>query len=180
MPKRRAPQAPAVQHDGLHRGKLLLANFPFPVIVDLSGMRIPAKSRPILRDPRRQRIVGHTESIEINGSIDPARRHRLGSNDHAARGERTRETTVPLGRPRSGQRPADGVRGPGESVEVNGRKFSGPFMLARQSTLREVSFVALGADDQTVAQMAGPFVQIQSARSRCNHGIRAVGGRPGI
>ena len=31
-------------------GKLLLASFPFPVIVDLSGMRIPAKHRPILRD----------------------------------------------------------------------------------------------------------------------------------
>ena len=42
----------------------------------------------------------------------------------------------------------------GESAEVNGRKFTGPLYIARQSTLREVSFVALGADDQTVARMA--------------------------
>jgi hypothetical protein len=49
-------------------GKLLLANFAFPVVVDLSGLRVPAKSRPILRDHSQQQIVGHTESIEINGS----------------------------------------------------------------------------------------------------------------
>ncbi|MGC1272627.1 MAG: hypothetical protein WBC44_02880 [Planctomycetaceae bacterium] len=42
----------------------------------------------------------------------------------------------------------------GETVEVNGRKFTGPLYVARQSTLREVSFVALGADDQTDARMA--------------------------
>src|SRR5579885_1952914 len=49
-------------------GKLLLANFPHPVIVDLSGMKVPAKNRPILRDHDIGRIVGHTESIDINGS----------------------------------------------------------------------------------------------------------------
>jgi hypothetical protein len=39
-------------------GKLFLANFPFPVVVDLSGLRISANSLPILRDHDGGKIVG--------------------------------------------------------------------------------------------------------------------------
>ncbi len=135
-------------------GKLLLAGFPYPVIVDLSGMRIPAKHRPILRDHDIGRIVGHTETIEINGASI-----RLGgvisaSNDYAREVSESGDNGFPwqasIGA--SAQRMVFVDRG--ETVEVNGRKFTGPVYVARQSTLREVSFVALGADDQTVAQMA--------------------------
>ena len=45
-----------------------LPNFAYPVVVDLSGMKILAKWRPILRDHRIGQIVGHTQTIEINGS----------------------------------------------------------------------------------------------------------------
>lgn len=135
-------------------GKLLLANFPFPVVVDLSGMRIPAKSRPILRDHDAGRIVGHTETIEINGSSIRLGGIVSGSNDHAREVSESGDNGFPwqasIGA--SAQRMVFVDRG--ESVEVNGRKFSGPLYVARQSTLREVSFVALGADDQTVARMA--------------------------
>lgn len=135
-------------------GKLLLANFPFPVIVDLSGMRIPAKSRPILRDHDAGRIVGHTETIEINGSSIRLGGIVSGSNDHAREVSESGDNGFPwqasIGA--SAQRMVFVDRG--EAVEVNGRKFSGPLYVARQSTLREVSFVALGADDQTVARMA--------------------------
>ncbi len=135
-------------------GKLLLATFPFPVVVDLSGMRIPAKSRPILRDHDAGRIVGHTETIEINGSSIRLGGIVSGSNDHAREVSESGDNGFPwqasIGA--SAQRMVFVDRG--EAVEVNGRKFSGPLYVARQSTLREVSFVALGADDQTVARMA--------------------------
>jgi hypothetical protein len=135
-------------------GKLLLASFPFPVVVDLSGMRIPAKSRPILRDHDSSRIVGHTETIEINGSSIRLAGVLSASNDHAREVSESGDNGFPwqasIGA--TAQRMVFVDRG--ESVEVNGRKFSGPLYVARQSTLREVSFVALGADDQTVARMA--------------------------
>jgi hypothetical protein len=135
-------------------GKLSLANFPFPVVVDLSGMRIPSKSRPILRDHDSGRIVGHTETIEINGSSIRLGGVVSGSNEHAREVSDSGDNGFPwqasIGA--SAQRMVFVDRG--ESVEVNGRKFSGPLYVARQSTLREVSFVALGADDQTVARMA--------------------------
>jgi hypothetical protein len=40
----------------------------------------------------------------------------------------------------------------GEETEVNGHKLKGPGTIFRKSTLREVSFVALGADRQTSAE----------------------------
>lgn len=135
-------------------GKLMLANFPFPVVVDLSGMKVPAKSRPILRDHDSGRIVGHTEAIEINGSAIKLAGIVSGSNDHAREVSESGDNGFPwqssIGA--SVQRMVFVDRG--ESVEVNGRRFTGPLYVARQSTLREVSFVALGADDQTVARMA--------------------------
>ena len=134
-------------------GKLLLASFPYPVVVDLSGLKIPAKSRPILRDHDSSRIVGHTESIEINGSSIRLAGVISGSNEHArevtAAGDNGFPWQSSIGA--AAQRVVFVDRG--EAVEVNGRRFTGPLYVARQATLREVSFVALGADDQTVAQM---------------------------
>jgi hypothetical protein len=42
----------------------------------------------------------------------------------------------------------------GKTVTVNGRNFSGPVMVARKSTLGEVSFVPIGADQNTSAVVA--------------------------
>ncbi len=134
-------------------GKLLLAGFAFPVIVDLSGLKVSAKSRPILRDHDASRIVGHTETLEVNAGSIKLAGVISGANDHA------REVTASgdNGFPWQSSIGAIAQRivfvDQGESVEVNGRKFSGPVYVARQSTLREVSFVALGADDQTIAQL---------------------------
>ncbi|MBX3452663.1 MAG: hypothetical protein KF777_24215 [Planctomycetaceae bacterium] len=134
-------------------GKLMLAGFAFPVIVDLSGLKVSAKSRPILRDHDASRIVGHTETLEVNAGSIKLAGVISGANDHA------REVTASgdNGFPWQSSIGAIAQRivfvDQGESVEVNGRKFSGPVYVARQSTLREVSFVALGADDQTIAQL---------------------------
>lgn len=135
-------------------GKLLLANFAFPVVVDLSGLRVPAKSRPILRDHSQQQIVGHTESIEINGSTIRLAGVLSAANDHAREVSDSADNGFPW------QASIGAVAGRvvfvagGETVEVNGRKFTGPLYVARQAVLREVSFVALGADDQTSARLA--------------------------
>ncbi|WP_417848815.1 hypothetical protein [Thalassoglobus sp.] len=145
-------------------GKLLLAGFAFPVIVDLSGLKVSAKSRPILRDHDASRIVGHTETLEVNAGSIKLAGVISGANDHA------REVTASgdNGFPWQSSIGAIAQRivfvDQGESVEVNGRKFSGPVYVARQSTLREVSFVALGADDQTIAQLIARHSQPSSSQ----------------
>ena len=135
-------------------GKLPLPNFPYPVVVDLSGLKIPAKSRPILRDHNAAQIVGHTESIENSGGGIKLAGVISAANTHAQEIVESGSNGFPwqasIGA--AAQRVAFVDRH--ESVEVNGRKFTGPLYVARQATLREVSFVALGADDRTSARMA--------------------------
>ncbi len=46
-------------------GAMRLGGWPYPVVVDLAGMRVTRKSRPILKDHDRRSIVGHTDDIEI-------------------------------------------------------------------------------------------------------------------
>ena len=124
-------------------GKLMLAGFAFPVIVDLSGLKVSAKSRPILRDHDASRIVGHTETLEVNAGSIKLAGVISGANDHAREVTASGDNGFPGSLP-SERLHTDRVRRPRRSVEVNGRKFSGPVYVARQSTLREVSFVAAG------------------------------------
>lgn len=149
-----APQLRRFAMTAYTGGKLVLPNFPFPVVVDLSGMRVPAKSRPILRDHSIQQIVGHTESIDINRSTLRLKGVISGSNEHS----REVAESSANGFPWQSSIGAMGTRmvfvDQGEAVEVNGRRFTGPLYVARQSVLREVSFVALGADDRTSATLA--------------------------
>ncbi len=135
-------------------GKLFLANYPFPVVVDLSGVRISAKSRPILRDHDAGKIVGHTEAIEIkagsiklSGVISAANQFAQEVTDSSTNG-------FPWQASIGAQSEKTSFFDEGESVEVNGQKFTGPLYVARRAVLREVSFVALGADDQTTARVA--------------------------
>lgn len=143
-------------------GKLALGNFYHPVVVDLSGLKVSAKSRPILRDHNSAQIVGHTESVEINASSIRVEGVVSAANDHAREISESSDNGFPwqasIGA--SVQRMTFVDRG--ETVEVNGRKFTGPLYVARQATLGEVSFVALGADDNTSASVAAGKDQRES------------------
>lgn len=135
-------------------GKLFLANFPFPVVVDLSGLRISAKSRPILRDHDASKIVGHTESIEIGAGSIKLAGVISAANQFAQEVADSSTNGFPWQASIGAQSEKVAFVDEGESVEVNGRKFTGPLYVARRAVLREVSFVALGADDQTTARVA--------------------------
>jgi len=135
-------------------GKMSLPNFRFPVVVDLSGMKISAKNRPILRDHDLGRIVGHTEAIDINDSSIRLSGVISAANAHAQEVAASAENGFPWQASIGAQASKLALVDEGESTEVNGRKFSGPVYVAQQSVLREVSFVALGADDRTSARLA--------------------------
>ncbi len=49
-------------------GAMRLGGWPYPVVVDLAGMRVTRKSRPILKDHDRGSIFGHTDGITVNES----------------------------------------------------------------------------------------------------------------
>lgn len=164
----------AAEHDGdddkpkVHKfsmtayngGKMLLDGFSDPVVVDLSGLKVSAKSRPILRDHDTSRIVGHTDNIQINAGSIKVSGFVSAANAEAAEIVNSSLNGFPW-------QATIGARGQkmafvddGETVKVNGRTFTGPLVVARTSVLKEVSFTALGADDNTSAKIAA------SARSQ--------------
>lgn len=139
---------------GYTGGKLLVAGYlPYGVIVDLAGLTVGAKSRPILRDHDPGRIVGHTTDVKISAGSISLSGVVSGSNEHAREVEASADAGFPW-QASIGAKPTQlAFVDRGEKVQVNGRTFTGPVYVARKSTLREFSFVAVGADDDTSARM---------------------------
>jgi len=132
--------------------------------IDLDGLKIGRKRKPALRDHDSQRIVGWTHSIEI------------GEEGLVAEGTFTESTAdgrevldmlrdgfpwqasvfVP---PKRIEKVADG-----ETVSVNGHTLEGPGHVFRESSLREVTFTALGADENTdAAQLSSDTMTIKAS-----------------
>lgn len=135
-------------------GPMDLPGWSHPVVVDLAGLNVSAKSRPILKDHNRSLIVGHTESVGVQDSrlvvsgvisgAGPVAREIVDSSRNgfpwqASLGAAARQTEFVA---------------KGRTASANGRTFEGPVYIARQAVLGEVSFVALGADDNTSAAVA--------------------------
>lgn len=135
-------------------GAMQLSGWRYPVVVDLAGMRVPKKNRPILKDHDAGQIVGHTSDIavtertlEVGGVISGT---GAAANEIIATSENGFPWQASIGAT------ADKVVfiTEGKTTSANGREFTGPVYVARKSTLGEISFVALGADDDTWAQVA--------------------------
>ncbi len=133
-------------------GKLALRNFPYPVVVDLAGLKGTNRSRPILRDHDPGRIVGHTDTITVQNSVKLTG-HISAANEHAREIAESADNGFPWQASIGATAHQVAYVDEGERVTVNGRRFVGPLYVARSSTLRETSFVAMGADDQTSARL---------------------------
>ncbi len=137
-------------------GPMQLNGWRYPVVVDLQGMQMGKQRRPILLDHMRDVdfVVGQTDSIAVmNNSLivagqvmgdSPKARQVISLNDKGFAWQAS-----------IGAR-ADQVEfvAEGKSTMVNGQEVTGPINVARRSMLGEVSFVVLGADDNTSAQIA--------------------------
>ncbi len=135
-------------------GPLYLADYPLPVIVDLAGMEIESQTIPTPFNHDLQNEVGRTESItKIAAGMD-------GTTFVAIDATGVLDTATDDGRlvaaantggfkwEASIGAPVQEMEeyGKGETVRVNGRTFSGPVLVARKTTLKEISFVRRGAD----------------------------------
>jgi hypothetical protein len=142
-------------------GPMTLAGWSHPVVVDLAGLQVSAKSRPILKDHNRSLIVGHTESVSVQGS------RLLVSGVISGAGPVAREIVDSSRNGFPWQASLGAVANPGamefvakgRTAAANGQQFEGPVHIARRSVLGEVSFVALGADDNTTANVAAAAIK---------------------
>lgn len=130
-------------------------SFFTPVIVDLGGLKAEADTIPALLDHDTSQIVGQANSIDISSSGVQLEGVITGGEDPIA----TRVIThAKNGFKWQASIGASIVRreflAAGEKATVNGRDVTGPLMIAREARLYEISFVALGADSNTSADVA--------------------------
>ncbi len=140
-------------------GAMILGGWQYPVVVDLAGMRVTRKSRPILKDHDRGSIVGHTEDIGVGDTTLSVAGVISGVGSTAHEVIATSENGFPWQASLGASADRVVFIPEGKTARANGRDFDGPVYIARKSTLGEVSFVALGADDDTEARVAAGRVK---------------------
>jgi len=135
-------------------GKMRPKGFMQDVVIDLAGMAISAGNRPILLNHDTSQIVGHStdiavtkNSVNASGIISGVGAAANEVIDSSANGFPWRAS---VGASVEQMIHVD----EGETVKANGQTFDGPVLIARQTTLGEISFVPLGADNKTSATVA--------------------------
>ena len=125
-----------------------------PVVVDLKGLRITKRGRPVLREHNREAIVGHTTKIDKSDGKLAIEGVISGTGEAAGEVASTADNGFPWRVSIGAMAQRMVFVQEGATVNVNGRDFKGPVYVARRATLGEVSFVTLAADDDTTATVA--------------------------
>ena len=133
--------------------KVQSKDFPCPVVVDLQGIDIPQQKIPVRFEHKSFQGVGHTEKIVIVGSEVLAdgviSRDTSWARDVAMSAKNGFPWQASMGGP---IHEAEYIPF-GQKVTVNGQTFEGEIYVIRKMTLKEISFVDLGADPNTSAKI---------------------------
>lgn len=140
-----------------YSGGPINVGFGRPVVIDVSGVRAN-QATPILLDHDPARIVGQSTSVQIMDGQIRLDGRVMGEEDASKR-------VASLARDGFQWQASVGMSvsryesiGADQSIKVNGREFSGPLLVARAARLGEVSFVAVGADENATAKVAASAV----------------------
>lgn len=142
-------------------GPMRVANFSYPVVVDLAGLDVSGASFPVFighnQDP--EYMLGQADRVEIVGT------NLVSSGDVIDVSLRAQQVVAAADRGFRWQASIGAVVlqrefvPEGKSVNVNGGNFAGPVIVARKSELGEISFVFRGADRNTSASIAASAAQ---------------------
>jgi hypothetical protein len=135
---------------------LELEGWTHPVVIDYDGIDVTGKSRPVLRDHDPKRPIAHTTDAGVKGGIFKA--SGVFSLDNAdsrevvdsSKGDKPFPWQLSVGM----KTLRNQFVPEGQSAQANGKTWDGPINIARQTALREISFLTLGADDNTSARIA--------------------------
>ncbi len=155
-------------------GLMQVSRFSLPVVIDLSGLKAKAPF-PVLRDHSMSRIVGHSDDVTISEPKLKLAGLISGAGPDATEVQAAAGNGFPW-KASVGVRP-DKMEFVGEGVttKVNGKTFTGPLEVARKSTLMEVSFVAIGADQKTTVKVAASAAQYKEHDMDFEKWIEALG-----
>jgi hypothetical protein len=161
--KPKLPRFSMVAYTG---GPMRIAGWRYPVIVDLAGLSIPSQSRPIRFGHDATAGVGHTDAIRVEAgqliATGVVSRDTAAAREIVASARNGFPWQASLG---ASVDQFEFVR-EDQTVLVNGREFKGPVNVVRRSTLGEISFVDLGADGNTSAQVAAASAGTHAAQEK--------------
>ena len=130
----------------------------YDAIFSTSGIKLGESKKPILKQHDHNQIVGYTESLTSDGANLYAHGVLLDGDSHPAAQEVISasaqgfpwQASVGLEIDESGIVNLQD----GEELEINGLNVKGPLLVMNKTTLKEISFVPLGADSQTRVAVA--------------------------
>lgn len=135
-------------------GVMNVSGWYMPVVIDISGMSLGRKNQPVLKDHDTSLIVGHATKISKTSNSVLVEGVCSGAGSAQSEIVASSKNGFPW-------QASVGVEvnriieiAENKTVNVNGEEFAGPLYVARKSKLNEVSFVALGADENTSAKVA--------------------------
>jgi hypothetical protein len=135
-------------------GPMRVAGWRYPVVMDLAGLAVPSQARPVRFGHDANMGVGHTDSIHIADS-------QLLAAGVISRDTPTSREVVMSAKNGFPWQASIGAAvekhefvKEGQTASANGRQFAGPVYVVRKATLGEISFVDLGADGNTSANVA--------------------------
>lgn len=138
-------------------GAMTLGGHRQPIVIDLAGISFASEKIPILKDHDPKIVIGHTESISAGRSALRASGSISGVNDAVSEVIQSSDNGYPWQASIGATATKWHEVTAGNVIAVNGRDFVGPLWVARKSQLREISFVALGADAETSVNIAASF-----------------------
>lgn len=167
------PRVPRFRMDAYTGGAIRQAWSREPVVIDLAGLRIP-EVVPIVfgHDYDLASVLGQGNAVASGASLvlDGAILAESEAATQVVRlGDKGYRWQASIGADVDEQRLVDG----GESVTVNGQTFQGPVRIVSRSSLRECSFVTLGADAATAVQITA-----RAGESPMQGKIKAEDGMP--
>lgn len=148
------PQFTLIAYTG---GKVQTREIPLPLVVDMSGINIPAQKIPVRMDHNSSQGIGHTTKITVVGTeliaAGAISRDTAWAKDVTLSAKNGFPWQISMGGPiqEAEYIPKD------QKVIVNGQTFEGEMYIVRQMTLKEVSFVDLGADSNTTAVVEAQY-----------------------
>jgi phage major head subunit gpT-like protein len=137
-----------------------------PVVLDLTGLQVTDKARPILKDHDTAQVVGHSTAITNDAKTLAVDGVVSGTGPAAAEVVANSDNGFPWQASIGADILAIEEIAAGAEATINGQTFNGPLCVVRSSRLSEVSFVALGNDDSTHAAMtaAAPPSPVQESK----------------
>lgn len=158
-------------------GPLSVGYWPLPVVIDIAGLKAKARV-PILFAHSTYQVLGQSTAVtksagkvELSGVITGEDEFTQGVISHARNGYVWSASV--------GVYPLKVMEvKAGATVAANGRTFTGPLYLFKQSELQEVSILAIGADRDAETRIAASGIEGAQTMKTFEEWLRAAGWDP--